>query len=233
MMKTKLSENHWASDRLVVAVETMQVAGETVPISYSQITVTDGKIENFMFLPIACKRYFMSKQQEFNRTDAMGALAGADSLRQLTLEDLKIGESPEVVYDLVKEILLVAAKHEMVVVSHGASRGLEVIVTATENQLRTDLPILNVVCTGVLERARRAEIVPRDDESPVEFYQRIQHAPGELPDVVTCYREQEMAGGIRLPVVPSSRFFSVLVTDGIYRVHRSRHLKQARVATVG
>ncbi len=221
-------ESPWELDSVVVAAETIELAGASVPISYSLMVVENQQIRDSHFIPIAWDRRLLAKWRGLNAAEVQAALQGADTLRQISSADLETGETPEVVYEYLQGIFAFAAEEDIIIVTHGENKGLASLLTAIERQLGTTLPPLDVVCTGILERARRAKVVQRDDESPSGFYRRIKNLRGEVPGVATCLREHKPTNEHSLSVFPfrsTDSLFPLFATHWIYQFHCDPHLE--------
>ena len=208
----------WQVDYTVIAVETIELAQETLPISYSHMTVEQHEIAGTAFQQIAWGRHFVGSSQA--RSELRLALPKANTLRQLTLQDLDAGFLPLEVLASCEKVLRLVAKSKTLVVTHDQS-GLSALLNAVESWLDCDLPPLNVVSTGVLERARIANLVLKPTESPRDFYRRVANFPGDIPDLLSSYTSTGLNDGI---LEPSHRIFPGFATHRLYQHHFGNRL---------
>lgn len=214
MSTLKHSENPRQKDCLVVAVETIELAGKIVPISFAAQTVVNRRITTSLFFPIAWDHPDSAVANPPTREELQSALASAKTLRRLSVADLSEGMSPDKVFKIVAGVLRIMARNHSVLVIHGVQPGLEALLTSMESCLGESLPALSVVDTAVLERGRRAGKRPRPGESPGAYYRRMLALDGDLPDLQTCRLEQEF---VLETILPTDRLFPVMSTYLIYQ----------------
>jgi hypothetical protein len=209
----------WTRDCLVVAIETIELGGQILPLSYGQQTVKDRQITSSLFMQVAWARFYSGPAP--TKADLQKAVATAQTLRRLEVSDLYEGEEPVSVFGLVEKILRTASKHRTLIVAHAVCPGLVALLDAVEQGRGVTLPTIDVVSTAVLERARQKGQPQGPHEKGCDFYRRIAAVGGELPDLTTCWNELEWND---LPVTPADRLFPVLATHLVYQRHLQRRL---------
>jgi hypothetical protein len=214
----------WQRDSLVVAVETVVLCGARVPLSYSQVTVEDRQITTSLHYPIAWAKSGRGGAGRPTAEQLRLAVVTAHTLRTLTPRDLADGDTPWNVLSLLEKVLRIAARTDSLLVMHDPERDLPPLLEAVEAWLDVDLPPLSVVSTGVLERARHLGLSQEPGESAAAFYQRIASAPGDLPDLLSCHREQEWTDEI---IKATDRMFPAFATCMIYQHHFKGRLLRA------
>lgn len=218
MAKSKHPSNPWQNNYIVFGVETIELAQETLPISYSHMTVEANEIAGTAFQQIAWGRHFAGSSVA--RGELRQALPAANTLRQLTLQDLDAGSLPLEALTNCEKVLRLAAKNKTLIVTHDQS-GLSALLNAIESWLDRDLPPLTVVSTGVLERARLAKLVLKPTESPRDFYRRVANFPGDEPHLLGSFTASGLNDGI---MEPSHRMFPAFATHRLYQYHFGNRL---------
>lgn len=216
MKRTRLPEHPWQRDTLVLALETVELAGERVPLSCSLITVEDRRITTTLYHPVAWANQRRGSAGGLSGEEVRLAVATARTNRKLVPEDLREGDAPWAVFSLLEKVFRCVAKHDSLVVMHDPERDLPVLMNAVEAWMDIDLAPVSAVSTAVLERARRLGLRQALGEKPAAFYRRIAGVGGELPDLLSCYREQEWADGT---LGPTDRLFPAFATCLIYQHH--------------
>jgi hypothetical protein len=225
MSKIRHPSELWQRDTLVVAVETIALAGDRVPLSYSSITVENRQITTLLFYPIAWANHDRGPAGRPTQEELRRAVATAHTLRPLSPLDLREGDTPLSVFQLAEQVFRTVAKHDSLIVTH-APYGLETLLKTVENWLGVDLPPLSVVDTAVLERARQGGLRQQPGESAGDCYQRIANVSGELPDLTRCSTEHAWPdAGLK----PSDRGLAALATHAIYQSHFGGRLLRATV----
>jgi hypothetical protein len=214
-VRTATPAELWQRDNLVVAVETIDLAGETVPLSFSQLTVEDRQITASFFHPVAWGKYPRGSGGQPCRGELVKALATAGADRRLTLAELDEGDMPLAVFGRAGQVLRCAAQQGSLVVTHSQDR-LRALLDAVEAWLDVDLPPVSVVSTAVLERARRLGASPERGEPDSSFYRRAAGLVGDLPGLTRCRAELQALG---LPPAPAGRMFPATMTHLIYQCH--------------
>jgi hypothetical protein len=213
----------WQRDCLVLAAETIELNGDRVPLSCSLLTVENRQITTLLFYPIAWAKARWGPEGRPTKEELRRAVATAHTLRPLSPSDLREGDTPMSVFQLVGKVLRTVAKHASLMVAHDPP-GLETLLKTVENRLGINLPPLSVVYTGVLERARQGGLRQQPGESAGDFYQRIANVSGELPDLARSFAEQAWPdAGLK----PSDRGFAALATLAIYQNHFGGRLLRA------
>jgi hypothetical protein len=212
----------WQRDCLVVALETIELRGERLPLSYSQLTVEDRQITTALHYPVGWGRCRQGRAARPTGQELELAIATAHTLRPLSLEDLMEGDTPWNVFSLVEKVFRTAAQHDSLLVMHDPGRDLPVLVRAVAAWLDVDLPPVSVVSTAVLERACRLGLRQESGESPGDFYRRIATVEGELPGLLDC-RSQKWADGL---LRSADRLFAAMTTHLLYQHHFGGRLLQ-------
>lgn len=216
MSRLKHPAHPWQRDCLVVAVDTIELNGERVPLSYSQLTVEDHRITTSLFHPIAWMCYRWGRDRKLTQEELSQAVASAHTYRKLVPEDLREGDAPWNVFSLIEKVFRCACRHDSLVVMHDPGRDLPVLMDAVEAWMDVDLPPVSVVSTGVLERARRLGLRQDHGETAAAFYRRMAGVDSPLPDLLPCLREQEL---VDPTPGPDDRLFPVMATFAVYQQH--------------
>jgi len=206
----------WQAERVFVAVETVELRGETIPLSYSHLMPTPFGEVDLGFFTFAWTRHLRSSTAGPTLDEFAGALKGANSNRVLTPVDFEAGELPRDAYEMFAMAWKLFASSNFLVVTHAAPAGLPDIIRAAELNLAVELPAARSVNTAVLQRGRLAGLAPAPGEPSGKFYARAAVAGDELPDLMSCYT-QHLEGEVDVPT--TDRFFPVLATAALYDLH--------------
>jgi hypothetical protein len=181
-----------------------------------QALVENRELSTQMFAPIGWVNCRQARAAKLTEEEVRHAVATARTLRRLTPCDLKRGAPPSQVVEFVEEVIRLVAEHDHLIVTHDPDHGLGVLLRSIETWMGIDLLPVNVVCTGVLERARHLGLRQDSGESDADFYGRIAGVEGELPDLLSCYRDQECAD---LSLRTTHEMFPAIATYVIYQHH--------------
>jgi len=216
MDKWKNPTEPWQRDCVVNAVETIELRGERVPLSFSQLIVEDRQITTSLRYQVAWGRCRQGRMAKLTRDELGQAISTAQTLRQLQPKDLMEGDLPWNFFSLFKTVFRCIAECDSLVVMHDPDRDLPILIRAVEGWMGIDLPPVSVVSVAALERARHLGLNQNHGETPAAFYQRIKAVDGALPNLMRCYREQEWTDGV---MRPTDRLFPAFATCMMYQHH--------------
>lgn len=212
----------WQRDVIVVAIETVELSGVTVALSVGYVHVVDRQVGVPEFRQIDWTRRWDGHSRWLSDDDLRQALSRSNSLRGLTVGQLKHGERPYIVHELCDRIVRVAVGTGTLIVTHQVRPAFTALLDGIEGWLDLDLPPISVLSTGVLERARMGGHRHSPGETAGRFYRRMSALRKDEPDLRRCQEEL----GLGECLDPNDELYGVMTTCSIYQAHMEGRLFQ-------
>lgn len=214
------------SNKLIyLGVETIELAGQLVPLTLSCVAATHDKVEVELAQLIDWTEcFFVSGDRRRRRPpNGGGLLSSAEWERALNDANVRVplswqdvrqlGHPPRRALRFLWTLLNGLEIEHAALIIHRYYPELNAVVNAIVRWVRQPLPDFTTISTGFLELARRHGLRPKPQERSIDFTRRIDALCDTLPNLDECVDRRRLDPG-----VPQDH--------PLYRAHATRVLYQ-------